>query len=72
MEPSPLTVIYDPRVFLHKFGADCFDGPIFVWEPIQQQTYTVSKSRYVMTHGSGNDLYHYSMSVTEFGHCAVR
>jgi hypothetical protein len=72
MEPSPLTVVYDHCVFLHKFGEDCtnLSVPISVWERSTQYTYTISNSRYVMTYGNaGADRY--SMSVTEFGHCAA-
>jgi hypothetical protein len=69
MEPSPLTVVHDYCAFLHDFGAGCL-GPlgISVWEPIQQNTYTISNSRYVRTSSS---IAEYSLSVTEFGRCAV-
>jgi len=65
-KPSPLTVVHDYCSFLH---GDCLGRPISVWEPIQQQTYTISNSRYVMTWSGISDL---SRSVTEFGHCAVQ
>jgi hypothetical protein len=70
MEPSPLTVVYDYCAFLGDHGAGCLGGNISVWEPIQQQTYTISNSRYVMT--LGHITTDHSVSITEFGHCAVQ
>ena len=69
MEPSPLTVVHDNCAFLGDHGAGCLVGYISVWEPIQQQTYAISNSRYVMT---VSVIAKYSVSVTEFGHCAVQ
>jgi hypothetical protein len=70
MEPSPLTVVHDFCAFLRDYGAGCLSGQISAWEPIQQQTYTITNSRYVMTVGSvATD---HSLSVTEFGRCAVQ
>jgi hypothetical protein len=70
MEPSSLTVAYDYCAFLGDYGADCLNGRVSVWERSQQQTYTISNSRYVMT-GSVIATDH-SLSVTEFGRCAVQ
>ena len=70
MEPSPVSVVYDYCAFLGDYGVDCLGGNISVWERIQQETYTISNSRFVMTTSliaSGH-----SLSVTEFGHCAVQ
>jgi hypothetical protein len=76
LEPSPLTVVHDYCAFLRigrqsvdVHDADCLDGPISVWELSQQQTYTITNSRYVMTSGGISD---HSSSFTEFGHCAVQ
>jgi hypothetical protein len=69
MELSPLTVLYDWCAFLRDYGAGCLSGHISVWEPSQQQTYTISDSRYVMT---ASVIADHSVSVTEFGHCAVQ
>jgi hypothetical protein len=69
MKPSPLTVVHDHCAFLSDYGAGCLSGEISVWERIQQETYTISNSRFVMTlSGIATD---HSYSVTEFGHCAV-
>ena len=70
MEPSPLTVVHDNCAFLRDYGADCLSGRISVWERSQQQTYTISNSRYVMTYGSAG--VGHSLSVIEFGRCAVQ
>jgi hypothetical protein len=70
MVPSPLTVVHDNCAFVRDHGADCLAVNISVWEPIQQQTYTISNSRYVMTL-SGIESSQ-SLSVTEFGRCAIR
>ena len=69
MEPSPLTVVHDNCAFLRDHGAGCLAVYISVWEPIQQQTYAISNSRYVMTESIIAD---HSLSVTEFGQCAVQ
>jgi hypothetical protein len=69
MEPSPLTIVRDNCAFLGDRGAYCLGGGISVWEPVQQQTYTISNSRYVMT---TSGIASHSLSVTEFGHCAVQ
>jgi hypothetical protein len=71
MKPSPLTVVHDYCAFLHDFGAGCLSpAGISVWEPIQQNTYTISNSRYAMT--SSVVVPDHSLSVTEFGRCAVQ
>jgi hypothetical protein len=70
LEPSPLTVVYDYCTFLHDYGAACLIVGIFVWEPVQRQTYSISNSRYIMTHGGAGTGH--SFSITEFGHCAVQ
>ena len=70
MEPSPLTVVYDYCAFLHDYGAGCLSGRISVWERIQQQTYMITNSRYVMTYNGVSTGY--SLSITEFGRCAVQ
>jgi hypothetical protein len=68
-EPSPLSVVHDYCAFLGDYGAGCLSGNISVWEPIQQDTYTITNSRYVMTQSIvATD---HSLAVTEFGHCAV-
>ena len=74
MEPSALTVVHDYCAFLGEHGAGCLSAYISVWEQIQQQTYTISNSRYVMTssstyRGAGTDN---SLSKTEFGRCSVQ
>ncbi len=71
MKPSPLTVVYDWCAFLHDYGAGCLapSGSVYVWEPSQQEAYTLSNSRYVMT---GSIISTHSLSVTEFGRCAVQ
>jgi hypothetical protein len=67
MEPSSLTVVHDYCAFLGDYGAGCLSGGISVWEHSQQQTYTISDSRYVMTlSGAVKD---HSHSITEFGRC---
>jgi hypothetical protein len=70
MEPSPLAVVHDFCALLHDYGAGCLREQISVWEQIQQQTYTITNSRYVMTFGAvAND---HVYTVTEFGRCAVQ
>jgi hypothetical protein len=69
MKPSLLTVVYDNCALLRDYGKDCLSGRIYVWEQFMQQTYTITDSRYVMTYGGGAD---HSLSVTEFGRCAVQ
>jgi hypothetical protein len=72
MEASPLTIVHDYCAFLRDHGAGCLvsSGSISVWEPIQQQTYSLSNSRYVMT--ASVIATDHSLSVTEFGRCAVQ
>jgi hypothetical protein len=70
MEPSPLTVVHDYCAFLRDYGVGCLSGHITVWEQNQQDIYTISNSRFVMISGLvGTD---YSVSVTQFGRCAVQ
>ena len=69
MEPSPLTVVRDHCAFLGDYGAGCLVGNVFLWEPIQETTYAISNSRYVMTLSGIAD---HSLSVTAFGRCAVQ
>jgi hypothetical protein len=74
-KPSPLTVVHDNCAFLFDFGAGCVSGGISMWEQDQQETYTISNSRYVMTHsfaGTDHSLPDYSLSVTQFGRCAIQ
>ena len=68
--PSPLTVVHDHCAFLHDYGAGCLSGRISVWEQSQQMTYTITNSRYVMTHSA--TATDYSFSITEFARCAVQ
>jgi hypothetical protein len=68
--PSPLTVVYDDCALLHDYGAGCLSRRISVWEEIQQMTYTINNSRYVMTFSS--TATDHSYSITEFGRCAVQ
>jgi hypothetical protein len=70
MAPSPLTVVHDYCAFLHDFGAGCLSpAGISVWERSQQQTYTISNSRFVITL---QGVTRYSLSITWFGRCAVQ
>ena len=71
MEPSPLTVLHDYCAFLRELGAGCLSGAgsIIVWEQIQENTWTISNSRYVMT---SSVIANHSLSVTQFGRCAVQ
>jgi hypothetical protein len=69
MEPSPLSVVHDYCAALRDYSAFCLTVHISVWEPSQEQTYTITNARYVMTmSGIATD---HSLAVTEFGHCAV-
>jgi hypothetical protein len=71
MEPSPLTVVHDYCAFLREHGAGCLRGAgsIVVWEQNTQETWTISNSRFVVT---SSNIANYSLSVTEFGRCAVQ
>jgi len=71
MDPSPLTVVHDYCALLRESGAGCLSGAgsIIVWEQIQENTWTISNSRYVMTSSVIAD---HSLSVTQFGRCAVQ
>jgi hypothetical protein len=69
MEPSPVTIVRDHCAFLGEYGSGCLGGNVFLWEPIQETTYAVTNSRYVATLSGIAD---HSLSITEFGHCAVR
>ena len=72
-EPSPLIIVYDHCAFLHDYSLGCLGsgiGGITVWEPSQQQTYTISRTRYVASErGITTD---HSLGIIEFGHCAVQ
>jgi hypothetical protein len=70
LEPSPLTVLHDNCAFLGDHGAGCLVAYISVWEPIQQYTYAITNSRYAMTVSIISSRH--SLSVTEFGRCAVQ
>ena len=73
LEPSPLTVVYDHCASLGDYGAVCLSGQISVREQLQN-TYTITNSRYVMTNSSTYSVagIDHSISVTEFGRCAVQ
>jgi hypothetical protein len=68
MKPFPLTVIHDDCAAL-GYGAGCLGVYISVWEPMEKATYTISDSQYIMTVSIISDRG--SLSVIEFGHCAV-
>jgi hypothetical protein len=70
MEPSPLTVVRDHCKLLGDYGAGCLSGPIYVWEQNSEETWTISNSRFVMTHGGVTT--NFSQSIKEFGRCAVQ
>ena len=70
LEPSPVNIVYDLCAFIGDRGTGCLGTIVSVWERIQQQTYTISETRYVMT--KGGIATDHSVAVTEFGHCAVK
>jgi hypothetical protein len=74
-KPSPVVIVHDYCRSFFEDGALCLSAGISVWEQVQRTLYTISNSKYVMTTnfaGTNRSPPDYSLSITQFGRCAVQ